>query len=379
VSESIDILSAVLARHERGDRYGLATVVNVRGSTYRLPGARQLVAETGESVGTVSGGCLDADVQEVTRQVLTSGQPRLITFDLTADDEAIWGWGLGCNGATELLVEPPDSAGRLAIRLHDAITTERSLAVVTVLESAELAVGARLFVEADGTSEGSLGSDAADLAAGRLALTALEAGAHQTTALGGSRDRVFVEVVMPPPRLLVCGAGHDAIPLVRLGAELGWHVVVTDERKNFLDHARFPGASHFVHARPGELAGSIDLDRRTDAVVMSHTYLRDVDYLQVLLDSRVRYIGMLGPKARSERILDHLQQQGIEIKPQDLDRIHGPAGLDIGAEGPEEIAYAIMAEVLAVRRGREAGFLRERKVGIHGGTTDSTTTNGAKR
>ncbi|MGZ8785837.1 MAG: XdhC family protein, partial [Acidimicrobiia bacterium] len=105
----------------------------------------------------------------------------------------------------------------------------------------------------------------------------------------------------------------------------------------------------------------------------------DVDYLQVLLDSRVRYFGMLGPKARLERILGHLQQQGIEMKPHDLDRIHGPAGLDIGAEGPEEIAYAIMAEVLAVRRGREAGFLRERKAGIQGGTTDSTTTNGAKR
>jgi len=372
----IDILAAVLARHERGNRYGLATVVGVRGSTYRLPGARQLVAETGESVGTVSGGCLDADVQEVTREVLASGRPRLITFDLTADDEAIWGWGLGCNGATELLVEPPSSAGPLAIRLHDAITGERSLAVVTVLESAELAVGARLFVEADGTAEGSLGTDAADRAARGLALGALETGAHQTTELGESGDRVFIEIVTPPPRLLVCGAGHDAIPLVRRGAELGWQVVVTDERPNFLDHARFPGASHFVRARPAELAGSIDLDRRTDVVVMSHTYLRDVDYLRVVLGSPVRYIGMLGPKARLDRILGDLHQQGIEVEQQDLERIHGPAGLDIGAEGPEEIAYAIMAEVLAVRRSRDAGFLRERKSGIHS-ATDST--NGGKR
>ena len=379
MSELTNILAAVLARHERGDRYGLATVVSVRGSTYRLPGARQLVVETGESVGTVSGGCLDADIQEVTRQVLTSGEPRLITFDLTADHEAIWGWGLGCNGATELLVEPPDSAGRLAVRLHDAITADRPLVVVTVLESAELAVGSRLFVEEDGTCEGSLGTDAADRAARGLALGALEAGAHQTTELAESGDRVFVEVVTPPPRLLVCGAGHDAIPLVRLGAELGWQVVVTDERSAFLDQGRFPAASHFVHTRPAELAMSIHLDRRTDVVVMSHTYLRDVDYLRVLLGSDVRYIGMLGPKARLDRILGDLRRQGVEVEQQDLDRIHGPAGLDVGAEGPGEIAYAIVAEILAVQRGRRAGFLRERQAGIHSGATGFMAMTGGEQ
>jgi len=379
VTETIDILEAVLARHERGDAYGLATVVSVRGSTYRLPGARQLVAETGESVGTVSGGCLDADVQEVARAVLASGRPRLITFDLTANDEAIWGWGLGCNGATEIFVEPPDSAGLLARRLRDAMSSEQSLAVVTVLESADLAVGSRIFVRADGSSDGSLGSDAADRAAGGVALGALEAGAHQTTQLSASGDRVFVEIVAPPPRLLVCGAGHDAIPLVRLGSEFGWQVVVTDERGKFLDDDRFPEASHFVQARPVELAASIDLDRRTDVVVMSHTYLRDVDYLRVMLGSRVRYIGMLGPKARLDRILGDLRAQGIEILQRDLERIHGPAGLDIGAEGPEEIAYAIMAEILAVRRGHGAGFLRERKGAIHSGDIDAMTSNGGKQ
>jgi xanthine dehydrogenase accessory factor len=302
----------------------------------------------------------------------------LITFDLTADDEAIWGWGLGCNGATELLVEPPDSAGQLALRVNDAISAERSLAVVTVLESAELTVGSRLFVDAGGATEGSLGSGAADRAARVLALGALKAGAHQTTRLAESDDRVFVEVVAPPPRLLVCGAGHDAIPLVRFGAELGWQVVVTDERSSLLDYGRFPEASDFVHARPAELAALIDLDSRTDVVVMSHTYLRDVDYLRVLLGSPVRYIGMLGPKARLDRLLGDLRQQGIEVKQDDLERIHGPAGLDIGAEGPEEIAYAIMAEILAVQRRRGAGFLRERKGGVHSGEPDAMTTNGGK-
>lgn len=375
----IDILAAVLARHQRGERYGVATVVGVRGSTYRLPGARQLVAETGESVGTVSGGCLDADVREVTRQVLASGRPRLITFDLTADDEAIWGWGLGCNGATELFVEPPESAAHLAVRLQEAIAAEQPLAVVTVLESAELPLGARLFVQADGSFEGSLGTDTADQEALRASLQALEAGGHQTMELAESGDRVFVEVVVPPPRLLVCGAGHDAIPLVRFGAELGWQVVVTDERQVFLDHARFPGASRFVHARPAGLAAAIDLDQRTDVVVMSHTYLRDVDYLRVLLASQVGYIGMLGPKARLDRILGDLRQQGVDVSEQELARVHGPAGLDIGAEGPEEIAYAIMAEILAVRRSRGAGFLRDRKGGIHSGETDVVTTNGGKR
>jgi xanthine dehydrogenase accessory factor len=261
--------------------------------------------------------------------------------------------------------------------LREALSSEQSLAVVTVLESADLAVGSRIFVRADGSSDGSLGSDATDRAAREVALGALEAGAHQTTELADSGDRVFVEIVAPPPRLLVCGAGHDAIPLVRLGAGLGWQVVVTDERGKLLDHGRFPEASHFVQASPADLAAAIDLDRRTDVVVMSHTYLRDVDYLRVLLAGPVRYIGMLGPRARLERILGDLRRQGSVIGQQDLERVYGPAGLDIGAEGPEEIAYAIMAEVMAVQRGHGAGFLRDRQGGIH--KSDFVTTNGGKQ
>src|SRR5919106_4645381 len=168
----------------------------------------------------------------------------------------------------------------------------------------------------------------------------------------------------PPPRLVLCGAGHDAIPLVRLGAGLGWRVVVVDDRTPMLSPERFPAAAAFVECQPGDVTEAAAIDDRTYVVVMSHNFLRDKDYLKTLLTSSAAYIGMLGPKARLQRLLDGLRADDVEI-PADLDRIHGPAGLDVGGEGPDEIAAAIVGEVLAVSRDRSGGFLRARSGPIH--------------
>ncbi|MFM8999702.1 MAG: XdhC family protein, partial [Actinomycetota bacterium] len=178
--------------------------------------------------------------------------------------------------------------------------------------------------------------------------------------------RAFVEVLEPALRLVVCGAGHDAIPVVAGGAALGWNVVVVDDRPAFLTHERFPGASAFVAVeRPDQVAALAPLDARTFVLLMSHAFLRDKDYLRALLGTPVRAITMLGPTPRTRRMLDELRSEGVAIGPEDEERIHGPAGLDLGAEGPEEIATAIVAEIVAVRRGRRGGFLRERVGPIH--------------
>ncbi|MGH2819801.1 MAG: XdhC family protein, partial [Actinomycetota bacterium] len=197
--------------------------------------------------------------------------------------------------------------------------------------------------------------------------TSLEGGETSvaTIRLAGEDVRVFVEVMRPPLKLLVCGAGHDAIPLVQLGSGLGWKVVVVDDRDEFLDRSRFPGAADLVKSEPVKAAQSAGVDDRTHALVMSHNYLRDRDYLKSFLGTDVAYIGMLGPRARLERLLDDLSGEGIEPSPAERERVHGPAGLDIGAEGPGEIAAAIVSEILAVSRRRGAGFLRARSGPIH--------------
>jgi len=156
------------------------------------------------------------------------------------------------------------------------------------------------------------------------------------------------------------------IPLVRAAAGAGWRVTVVDDRPAFLTSERFPEAAGFVHVEtPEEGAKAASVDERTYALVMTHNFLRDKGYVKSLLESQAPYIGMLGPAARTERLSIELREEGVEIDDADRERIHGPAGLDLGAEGPEEIAQAIVAEIVAVRRGRSGGFLKERPGPIH--------------
>ena len=368
MSELDDVLAALAASD--GEGVALATVVAARGSTYRRAGARLVVRSNGEPVGNISGGCLEGDVVQAAAEVLVSGRPRLLHFDLTADDEVVWGWGLGCNGVIEVLVEPAASALGPVAALQGARRHHRSLALATLLDGPGL--GARLLVHPDGRTEEGLGDPDLDRAAADAALGALARGASATVTLPGGDLRVFVEVFQPPIRLLVCGAGHDAIPLVAAGASLGWRVEVVDNRPAFLVAARFPQAQRLVAAEPADAAARAGTDARTYAVVMSHNFLRDQDYLRSFLASDVAYLAMLGPRNRLDQLLDALASEGVTPAPGALDRVYGPAGLDIGAESPEEIAWSIVAEILAVSRGAGAGFLRARPGPIHTSTTAET-------
>jgi xanthine dehydrogenase accessory factor len=369
VSEAAEVLEAISSWQGRGRKVALATIVRVRGSTYRRPGARLLVADDGSMVGNLSGGCLEGEVQGLARDVMDSGRPQLALYDLTADDEVVWGWGLGCNGAIEVFIEPAAKAAEIADALRTAMLEERPIAVVTVLESSvpEVDVGARSLLE-DGGMSGSLGRNDVDEAVGPAVRTAIASGESQTqdVALADGDVRVFIEVIEPPLRLLVCGAGHDAVPLVHAASSLGWRVVVADDRESLLSRERFESAREFVLTEPSKVAAEAAVDERTYAVVMTHNYLRDKDYLKALLDSDAAYVGMLGPRARLERLLDELASEGVVVGDARAGRmLHGPAGLDLGAEGPEEIAAAIVAEVLAVSRDRKGGFLKEREIPIH--------------
>ena len=218
MSEIGEVLAAIEALSAKGERMALATIVAVRGSTYRRPGARLLVPEEGAPVGNISGGCLEGDVADMARVVMDEGRARLAGWDLTADDDAVWGLGLGCNGAIEVFIEPAEKAAEVAGVLRTALEEERPISVVTVVESSEAGVqaGARLVVKPDGTTDGTLGDARVDAAAVEAAIARLrEERSEVRTLIDGVR--AFVEVLDPPLRLVVCGAGHDAIPLVRIG------------------------------------------------------------------------------------------------------------------------------------------------------------------
>jgi xanthine dehydrogenase accessory factor len=369
LSETVEVLAAVADLEERGRPMALATIVSVTGSTYRRPGARLLVPDEGDAIGNLSGGCLEGQVTEIGRDVMNSGESRLEFYDLTADDEVVWGWGLGCNGAIEVFIEPAANAAATAAILREALEEERALAMVTVLSSSFPGVdqGARIVVYPNGEISGSLGDDGLTKNAADQASRALADGTTDTVEVGtqSGEAKVFVEVLRPPLRLVVCGAGHDAIPLVRAASQLGWRVDVVDDRASFLDAQRFPGAGSFIECEPGEVATRADIDGRSYVVVMSHNYLRDRDYLRALLPSEAAYVGMLGPHARLQRLLGDLATDGFTPTNEQLERTYGPAGLDLGGEGPEEIAAAIVAEILAVSAGRGAGFLRRRSGPIH--------------
>lgn len=370
MSEISDVLEAIEQLSREGERMALATIVDVRGSTYRRPGARLLVPEEGTPIGNLSGGCLEGDVADVARTVMREGRARVVSWDLTADDDEVWGLGLGCNGAIEVFVEPADKAAEVAGALRMALEEERPICMITVLESTLPVVeqGSRLIVKPAEEPAGTLGDVAVDVAAKEAADELLAARRSEVRSLPGGEEKVraFVEVLEPPLRLLVCGAGHDAIPLVQEAELLGWHTLVVDDRPAFLNEDRFPGAAGFVPVELPEQASLVaPVDERTCVIVMTHNFLRDKAYLRSFLASPAHYIGVLGPAARTQRLLMELVEEGIAIGESERGRIHGPAGLDLGSEGPEEIAQSILAEIVAVSRGREAGFLRDRRGPIH--------------
>jgi len=212
MSEITDVLEAIESLEAQGQRMALATIVAVRGSTYRRPGARLLVPEEGAPIGNLSGGCLEGDVADMARVVMDEGRARLAGWDLTADDDDVWGLGLGCNGAIEVFIEPAERAAAVTHALREALEQERSICVVTALESdvAGVEPGARLVVRPDGSIDGSLGDTDVDAEATVGAKELLAAGRSEIRTLAGS-VRAFVEVLEPPLRLVLCGAGHDAM------------------------------------------------------------------------------------------------------------------------------------------------------------------------
>jgi len=356
-----ELLSRAAAFSERGEPVLLATLVRVRGSHYRKPGARMLLAADGELAGILSGGCLEGDLAERGRAVAADGAPRLVAYDLAAAGEALWGFGLGCEGQVEILLERlvPGSEDLLALprRVH---TTREPAALATVFGAQgvdHVALGERLGCTA--RDEAAVATVRDPRLVARLsplltaALRARDAVTHDLDFASGHLA-VLVETLLPPARLLVCGTGRDAVPLVELARAAGWEVIVVEPRERAIDPARFAAADRLLVGSPRATLSALVPDGWTAAIVLTHAYLDDLALLEALLPLDLPYLGLLGPVARRERLLADLAARGAAPTPAQRARLHGPAGLDLGSRTPREIALAIVAEAQAALAGASA-------------------------
>ena len=367
-----EVVNALSRCAADGDSVVLATVVRVTGSSYGGVGARMVIRGDSSTVGLVSGGCLESDLAEHARRVHASGRAEVVTYDTRNDDDAPWGLGLGCNGLIEVLLEPlpPSTAGDVAAIIDRALAGDAPSVIATVIRVPDSgaglpAIGSHALLEngeIQSIGEWGTGSVLADAA--EHADEAIAAGRRGLVREFGAVEVAF-EVVMPAVPLIVCGTGPDAAPVARFASQLGWDVTVVDHRPLTDTHSkRFPGARVVECAEALRLAQVVPLTNRTAAVVMSHHFPRDRDYVQALVGANVAYVGVLGPRARTERVLAELAA-GNGAPGAIGDRLFAPVGLDLGGEGPDAIALAIISQVAAVTSGRGGGHLRDRRAPLH--------------
>ncbi len=353
-------------------RAALATVVKVTGSAYRRPGARLLILPDGRTVGAVSAGCLERDLVERAQRVLASKEPDLAVYDTSDLGENVWGLGIGCGGTVEVLIEPlfpGTAAARLLPFLRERLEHRDAgvAAVVFRASGLDVPLGSRLMW-GEGPPVDIGISDAALLSWLRKEADSARVGGQSAVARYtgpvGSID-VFIEVIAPPLPLVVFGAADDAMPLVHLADTLGWDVTLADSRPGLASSDRFPAANRIVVGQPDQLWDRLALTPATVAVVMTHNYPHDLAIVRRLLDSPVRYLGILGTRKRTAAMLRTLAAEGVAAAERLPAHVHAPIGMDIGAETPAEIALAIAAEIQAVCAGRSGGFLKSRKGPIH--------------
>lgn len=356
-----DVIQDLDAWLAAGERVAIATVLEVKRSAPRPPGSKMAISSSGEISGAVSGGCVEGAVVEEAERVLGGGEPRLLHYGI-ADEEA-WDVGLPCGGEIAVFVERYESdVQRDFARLARAGGRGALVTVVGGGGRNPVRVGTRLLVTADGRSHGGLGDAGLDARAARLAEEAMwaeRAGLHDDAA-----GALFVDVIAPPPKLIVCGAVDFAGALCRLARAAGWRPYVVDPRGRFATPERFPEAEEIVVAWPGDAFASLGgIDRATYIAVLTHDPKLDDAALHVALNSEAAYVGAMGSRRMQARRRERLIAGGLTEDA--LDRLSAPIGLDLGALTAEETALSIMAEIVAVRNGRTGGRLRDASGRIH--------------
>lgn len=329
-------------RAANGQPLVLVTVTETEGSTYSKAGGQMIIDGEGQFCGMLSGGCLEGDLVERARQVIATGQSKTARYDLGADDE-LWGLGVGCDGTIHLLLQPLSANTHYEPFASIAETLDGSetavLAMVIESESSAINAGDSAFLTDRGVR--CFGLTEAD--ASLLADAAVFSGPARAKELdtGQGRCRALFVRITPSPSLLILGAGPDSEPVVRIASELGWRCTVSDHRPAYIENRSYPGPTDSLCSAVDDLSGQMNLNRFDMAIVMSHHLASDRSYLRQLAASNVGYIGLLGPPARRDRLIDELGEQADALR----DRLHGPAGMKLGGRGAGPIALEIVAEM----------------------------------
>ncbi|MXV16071.1 XdhC family protein [Hufsiella ginkgonis] len=364
MTKEIDLILAAYRKIDfNRQKAALATVVLVEGSSYRRPGARMLITDDGNLTGAISGGCLEGDALRRARLVMHQGEPTIVTYDTTDEDDAALGVGLGCQGVIHILIEPLDAGDpHNPAELLRIARSERQSAVIVTLFSLSGKRGALpgtcgVYTQKSGFVFRGMPPGKVQQQVESDTLSAMETGSSIVNSYGEQGQFTgFIEFARPAIALVVLGAGNDVIPLTEMAYVLGWEVTVIDGRPAYAKAERFPLARRVVVARPAQVPDHCVPDARTFFVLMTHNYNYDLAALKELLNHRVTYIGVLGPRKKMQRML---------LETGEHPNIYGPVGLDIGAEAAEEIALSIIAEIKMVDGKRNSGSLRELPVPIH--------------
>lgn len=337
-----------LFRRERaaGRALAIGMLVHTAGSTYRKAGALMLIAGDGEYSGLLSGGCLESDLREHAHAVIRTGEPRAVHYDLRERDDPVWGLGLGCEGAMQILLlrAGPDNDWEPLTHLAGALEAHAPTAVGVVIESARAELPVGTLALPAGARRDRAAHPLLETPAVRAALERA-AGDGRVAWVEGQHPpwKLFVVPLFLPPRILLLGAGPDAVPVVDFAARLDWKVTLVDHRPAYAVASHFPAAEGVVLARPDALPATLDLTQYSAAVVMSHHLPSDLAYLRALAATTVPYVGLLGPAARREKLLSDLGTAARALR----GRLRAPVGLALGGRSPESIALAIVAELHA--------------------------------
>ena len=331
-----DVLADIGRWRAEGRPVALATVVETWGSAPRATGGKMAVSADGKISGSVSGGCVENAVVEAAQKTLASGVPQLLHFGIS--DDTAWSVGLACGGTIEVFVEPLGE--ETFDRVREALLGERPAAVATVIRGPDSLLGKKFALFADGTTAG-----AADDAALAAARTALGEGVGRRISLG--ETELFVDVLLPSPRMVIVGGVHVAIPLVSLAKTLGFRTIVVDPRESFANATRFPHADEIVSDWPDAALGRLGINSSTAIAVLTHDPKLDDPALTAALRSPAFYVGALGSRRTHEKRRARLLAAGVTED--ELSRLHAPIGLPLGGRSPEEIALAIVAQIVALR------------------------------
>jgi xanthine/CO dehydrogenase XdhC/CoxF family maturation factor len=372
MKEINNIIKSYDEARKEGRQTALATVVHLEGSSYRRPGARMLITDEGQLTGAISGGCLEGDALQKALLVMSQQQSRIVTYDTTDEDDNTLGVGLGCNGIIQVLMEPENENDPMnPVSFLRKVTGRRQKAVLVTVFSLEdkknQQAGTCLLLDESGNFLGNLQDAVLEKRLKEDAQIAFEQERSSFKNYISEKHNLtaFIEFVKPAVSLVIIGAGNDVIPLVEMADVIGWESSVVDGRSSHARPERFLKACQVLVSKPENVLDQIHIDEQTVFVLMTHNYNYDKAMLKALVTKKIKYLGMLGPKKKLDRMLGELKDEGFNLTAEQGSIVFGPVGLDLGAETAEEIALSIIAEIKAVLSEKSGQSLRNINDVIH--------------